>query len=95
MSNAADIHRNAALTAGWKPVTNQFTNRWIFDSKMRSWTEVMLPVVAIIGIGIGVAIAVAIGFCRLTQPIAISIPIPIPMDMLFPSLFDTAKCQPT
>jgi len=50
-------------------------------------------------IGIGVAIAVAIGFCRPIQPIATAIataiPIPIPADMVFSSLFDAAKCQPT
>jgi len=51
--------------------------------------------VAIIGIGIGVAIAV--GFCRPIQPIATAIatPIPIPMDIVFSSLFDAAKFQPT
>ncbi len=53
----------------------------------------MLALGEIIGIGIGVAIAIAIaiGFRRPIRPIAIVIA--IPTDLVFFSIFGTAKCQ--
>jgi hypothetical protein len=78
-------------------LTHRFINRWTLDRKMRTWTEVVFALGAIIGIGVAIAIAVAIGFCRSLQPTATAIatPIPIPTDRVFSSHLEAAKCQLT